>query len=35
MEEMTLYMIEMKKESEKQNNKIQALENKLKSTCND
>jgi hypothetical protein len=35
MEEMTLYMIEMKKESEKQNDKIRTLENKLKSTCND
>ncbi|MEN2401778.1 hypothetical protein GKZ90_0018460 [Flavobacterium sp. MC2016-06] len=30
MEEMTLYMIEMKKENEKQNEKIIALENKLK-----
>ena len=30
MEEMTLYMIEMKKENEKQNEKIVSLENKLK-----
>jgi hypothetical protein len=30
IEEMTLYMIEMKKENEKQNEKIQTLESKLK-----
>jgi len=32
IEEMTLYMIEMKKENEKQNQKIMILENKLSST---
>ena len=30
IEELTLYVIEMKKESEKQNDKILALEKKLK-----
>lgn len=32
IEEMTLYMIEMKKENDMQNEKIKALENKLKKT---
>ncbi|SHM97028.1 hypothetical protein [Flavobacterium chilense] len=35
IEEMTLYMIEMKKEMVKQNDKISTLENKLKSKTND
>ncbi len=35
MEEMTLYMIEMKKENEIQNKKIQLLENKLKHKPNE